>query len=203
MSDNSVRPVGDAPAVKSQPAYAPLAADPSGRRHLLVAEPDGLEAVVRVLDELGPGAAPVEVYWLGSVPEALSKRVAVCVRAFDDFERLRFALAQRLATAGMGLRLYLSGREAFLWQASVPAREAGLLEDEIRREACGSPARRVFCVHCRTISEEVTTNPAACTGCGLLLEVRDHFSRALAAYAGVCVNAEDPSEVPEPVGLFR
>jgi hypothetical protein len=190
------------PAVKSQPVYASLAADLSGRRHLLVAEPEGLEAVLRVLDTLDGGEAPVEVYWLGVLPEALSKRGAACVRAFDGLDRLKFALAQRLATAGMGLRLYLAGRETFLWEAGLPARDAGLREDEIRREACGSRVRRVFCVHCRTITEGVTTSPAACSGCGLWLEVRDHFSRALAAYAGVCINAENPSELPEPKELF-
>lgn len=188
------------PGVKSRPVHAPLAADPAGRNHLLVAEAPGLDAVLRVLDELAGSTIPAEVYWLGDVPNALAGRMAVC--AFDSQAALAKALEDRLALGGMGLRLYLAGREAFVWAASLPARAAGLREDEIQREACGSKARRVFCVHCRHTLEEVTTNPVVCPSCGTLLEVRDHFSRAMAAYIGVIVNAEDPHDVPEPEEQF-
>jgi DNA-directed RNA polymerase subunit RPC12/RpoP len=54
----------------------------------------------------------------------------------------------------------------------------------------------VQCVHCKGITENVTTQPVTCAHCGLLLFVRDHYSRRLAAFQGVCINAEDPSEVP-------
>lgn len=188
------------PAVKSQPVYAPLSADSAARRHLLVAEPPGLDAVLRVVEALAGSGLPVEVYWLGAEPALLAGQVAVHV--FDTLGSLTTALERRLSSAGMGLRLYLAGRESFLWQVNLPAREAGLRDDEIQREACGSKARRVFCVHCRHTLEDVTTNPVICPSCGVLLEVRDHFSRALAAYAGVVVNAEDPLDVPEPVEQF-
>lgn len=188
------------PAVKSQPVYAPLCADLTGRHHLLVAETAGLDAALRVIDGVTLGEVPIEVFWLGAAPERLQCRVAV--HTFDSIAMLTSALASRLSAIGMGLRVYLAGREAFLWQVNMPAIAVGLREDQVQREACGSKARRVFCVHCRHVLGEVTTNPIVCPSCGVVLEVRDHFSRALAAYVGVVANAEDPSDVPEPREQF-
>ena len=59
------------------------------------------------------------------------------------------------------------------------------------------------CVHCKGITENVTTQPATCSHCGLLLLVRDHYSRRIAAFQGVCINAEDPSERPPIEEIFR
>jgi hypothetical protein len=188
------------PSVKSQPVYARLTADPLARQHVLVAESAGLEAVLRVTETLRGSGAPVEIYWLGKEPTEFEGRGTVCV--FKNIAALGEVLAHRLRAAEMGLRLYLAGREAFLWQVNLTAREAGLREDEIQRQACGSRARRVFCVHCRHMVDEVTSNPVPCPSCGVLLEVRDHFSRALAAYIGVVVNAEDPMDAPEPEEQF-
>ena len=189
-----------APKVKSQPVYAPLFADFSARHHVLVAEPVGLEAVLRVIKDAGKIQGLIELYWLGSEPEQLDGRLIVY--AFDSVAELNDALAKRLSAAVMGMRLYLAGREAFLWQVNLPAFAAGLREDEIQREACGSWSRRVYCVHCRHTMEGVVSNPVACPNCGILLEVRDHFSRALAAYIGVVINAEDPLDIPKPEEQF-
>jgi len=42
------------------------------------------------------------------------------------------------------------------------------------------------------------------TGWGRLpLLVRDHYSRRLAAFQGVCINAEDRSEIPPTEEIFR
>ena len=43
----------------------------------------------------------------------------------------------------------------------------------------------------------------ACSHCGLLLLVRDHYSRRIAAFQGVCINAEDQSEVPPMEEMFK
>lgn len=50
--------------------------------------------------------------------------------------------------------------------------------------------------------EGVTTSIVTCTGCGAPLFVRDHFSRRLAAFMGVQVDAEVPGEVPEAEELY-
>lgn len=187
-------------SVKSRPVYKRLCADDAAREHVLVAESLGQEAVLRVVDAVVDKGLPVEVYWFGPVPEWLSARVPV--HAFDSIGLLGEALTKRLSSAAMGLRLYLAGREAFIWQVNLVTIELGLREDEIQREACGSRARRVFCVHCRHLIEDVGTNPTPCPKCDVLLEVRDHFSRALAAYIGVAINAEDLNDRPEPQALF-
>lgn len=188
------------PAVKSQPVYVRLCADDAARQHVLVAEAAGLEAVRRVIDALGVRDVAVEVYWYGPEPDTLSGQARVY--AFDSMSLLNEALAQRLSSASMGLRLYLAGRESFIWQINKVSMELGLRDDEIQLEACGSQARRVFCVHCRHVTKEVRTNPVSCPNCHVLLEVRDHFSRALAAYIGVVVNAEEPEVKPEPEEVF-
>ena len=58
------------------------------------------------------------------------------------------------------------------------------------------------CVHCKLTADAVTTSMYECEGCGNLLFVRDHYSRRLAAFQGVCVNAEDPTERPVAEDLY-
>jgi hypothetical protein len=48
----------------------------------------------------------------------------------------------------------------------------------------------------------VRTNIAQCAGCERWLLVRDHYSRRLAAYMGVMVDAEAPGERPEIREVF-
>ena len=80
---------------------------------------------------------------------------------------------------------------------------AGIPYGAVQTEHRGSLARRMQCVHCKGITEDVTTDPFVCSHCGLNLFVRDHYSRRLAAFQGVCIDAEDPGNVPEPVELYK
>ncbi|MET1046419.1 MAG: dimethylamine monooxygenase subunit DmmA family protein, partial [Hyphomicrobium sp.] len=73
----------------------------------------------------------------------------------------------------------------------------------IRTEHRGSLMRRVQCVHCKGFTENVTTNPVTCAHCGLTLLVRDHYSRRLAAFQGVCIDAEVPGEVPATEAIYQ
>ena len=66
----------------------------------------------------------------------------------------------------------------------------------------GSTLRRVQCVHCKGVTEAVRTDPFVCSHCGLSLYVRDHYSRCLAAFQGVCIDAEEPGNIPQPVEKF-
>jgi predicted RNA-binding Zn-ribbon protein involved in translation (DUF1610 family) len=59
------------------------------------------------------------------------------------------------------------------------------------------------CVHCKGITEDVDVDPFQCAHCGLHLFVRDHYSRRLAAYQGVCIDAEDPGNVPPSKGIYE
>ena len=102
----------------------------------------------------------------------------------------------------MDTAFYVAGPEAFLWRVTGLLRGAGIEQRRIQQEVAGSLARRVYCVHCRTMNENVTTTIYQCDGCGTMLTVRDHFSRPLGAYMGVIVDAETPGDVPEPEALY-
>ena len=101
-----------------------------------------------------------------------------------------------LSDASMDLQIYLAGTEGLIGQALNEAMQAGYDYTAIQTEHRGSVARRMQCVHCKGITEDVTTDPFQCSHCGLNLFVRDHYSRRLAAFQGVCIDAEKPGSVP-------
>ena len=160
-------------SIKSRPVYGPLEPRP-GKAHLMLA------AFGDKLRALNPAQ-----YYEGPSYEA-------------SVQRLRHVLAN----AHQGLQVYLTGTESLMGQAQNEAMQAGIPHTSIQTEHRGSVARRMQCVHCKGITEEVMFDPFQCDHCGLHLFVRDHYSRRLAAYQGVCIDAEDPGNVPEPVELY-
>ena len=110
-------------------------------------------------------------------------------------------LSVRLTQATVGLRLYALGSEAFIWDAYNIAMAAGMDKTEVFTHQAGPFVRRVYCTHCRTMIEDVAVNNIPCPACGAHLFVRDHFSRRLAAFMGVIVDAEVPGEIPEAEAL--
>lgn len=189
--------------IKSRPTYSKIAADPKGRHHLMVVEgaqiPD---------DALAEGSDPgaFETWTIlkkSAVPSALAmEEKAGEVRPFRSRAHLLAALGERLAREKMGLRLYAAGTEPFLWDVFNVAAAAGLSAQETLFAVSGPRARRIYCVHCRQIQEGVTTSIATCTGCGASLFVRDHFSRRLAAFMAVQVDAEVPGDVPAAEEIY-
>ena len=107
-----------------------------------------------------------------------------------------------LGTAKMGLRIYVSGAEGFIGQAMQVALDHGVDFNSIPTEHRGSEARRVQCVHCKGITDNVRTSPYTCSHCGLPLLVRDHYSRRIAAFQGVSIDAEEPGTAPPPEEMF-
>ncbi len=188
--------------IKSRPRYNELDVDPSGRRHLLVSETADFPAAA-----FAPGrsADAFDERWTiaGHSLAIPTPGGAHADHRFRARQHLLIALRRRLARENMGFRLYAMGTEPFVWSVHAVAREHGLGRDEVRLFAFGSEARRLFCNHCRTITEGVTTNIAICSGCGAHLLVRDHFSRRLNAFAGVQVDAEVPGEIPAVEELYR
>jgi predicted RNA-binding Zn-ribbon protein involved in translation (DUF1610 family) len=102
----------------------------------------------------------------------------------------------------MGVRLYCAGTEGFIGQVIQRAESHFINHKSIVTEHCGSLARRIQCIHCKGITENVTTNIAACSHCGLNLLVRDHYSRRLGAFMAVSADAEAPGEVPAIQEIF-
>lgn len=197
--------------IKSKPVYSPLAADVTGRFHLLLGFAEGGGPLLRVLEELEVVAPP------SGAPERFSRtRVLVAATPLEPFLNRGLARAQQFATADellaeyrgllesslMGTRLYIAGPEHFIGRVMQIALEFNLNTDEIRAEAVGTLARRVHCVHCRAGTDAVVTNIVRCAGCARWLFVRDHYSRRFAAYMGVMVDAEAPGELPPVEELY-
>ena len=124
------------------------------------------------------------------------------VRAFSGTAALLEEFRATLARSLMGTRLYVAGPESFIGLVMKIALQFNLNKDEIRAEECGSLARRVYCIHCRATTENVRTNIVRCIECERWLLVRDHYSRRLAAYMGVMVDAEAPGELPPLKEVF-
>jgi dimethylamine monooxygenase subunit C len=200
----------DAPAIKSRPVYAPLEARP-GKRHVIVADCHGAEAVMDMLTKANdrsemlvaahvmycPGPTGVD---LSALLEGLG--AAQFFRA-PTIPALLPRLVRVLSDAHMGTQFYLAGTESLIGQAEREIMGTGFPFASIQKEHRGSTLRRVQCVHCKGVTENVATDPFKCSHCGLNLFVRDHYSRRLAAFQGVNIDAEDPGLVPESVVRFK
>ena len=196
------------PTIKSRPVYGTLAPQP-GKHRLFVADAEGAQAILDLAKAAPDGFfAGAEIVF---IPRTSGDRYTGPLQALKParwYEGPSISAAlprlrQTLATAHMGLRLYLAGTEGLIGQAMQAALEAGIDHSSIQTEHRGSLARRMQCVHCKGITEDVTTQPAPCSHCGLLLLVRDHYSRRIAAFQGVCINAEDQSEIPPMEVMFK
>ena len=197
--------------IRSKPVYAKLQPDLRGRYHLMVGQGVGGEPLLRVLRELQTAApsagAHTRILYVtdptasDSVIEQIRSANVADVRLFEHGGELLAAFQAVLAGSLMGTRLYVAGPESFMGLVMRIALQFNLNKDEIRAEECGTLARRVYCIHCRSASENVRTNVTQCS-CGRWLVVRDHYSRRLAAYMGVMVDAEAPGELPPVKEVF-
>lgn len=197
------------PSIKSRPVYGTLSPKP-GSLHLFVADAEGALAILD-LSKTAPTAFFSRAHFIYVPGAAAARNYGAQLRdlhphAFYEGPSIAAALprlVQTLATARMGIRVYLAGTEGLIGQAMRLALEAGVDHAAIETEHRGSLARRVQCVHCKGITEDVTTQPVTCAHCGLMLLVRDHYSRRIGAFQGVCIDAEEPGVVPETEELFR
>ncbi len=196
--------------IRSKPQYMKLQHDPLSRWNLLIGESDGLVGLINLLSSsstIKPDmttflytGTPVEKAYAHSyfTPERCSK-----VSDFEDKDALLIALSEVLEESFMGTHLYISGSEAFLWKVQHIAHKCGMCESEINLELLGSEARCVYCPHCETMNEGVTTDISECSGCNLSLVNVDHFSREMGAYLGFRVDAENPGIIPERKELYK
>ncbi len=178
---------------KSRPIYEKLRIDPQGRAHLIVTD---LEALPQDTIEANLALSNIEIWVVARIARGIAASPSGS-RAFRSVADLLSHLSFHLAREPVGLRLYAAGTEAFLWDVANTARAAGLGKDEIFLTQAGSLRRRVYCTHCKSMNEDAVANIATCRACGARLFVRDHFSRRLAAFMGVMVDAEVPNEIPE------
>lgn len=197
-------------AIRSKPEYSRLQHNPLSRWNLLIGEGDGLIGLINLLHTSPTikSTTTTFLYTGTDVEKAYAQAYFTAGRCskitrFEDKDALLKGLPEVLKQCFMGTRLYICGSEAFLWKVQQVAKEFGMHESEIDMELFGSSARRVYCPHCETMNEGVTSDIADCTGCGLSLVNIDHFSRNLGAYLGFRVDAENPGEIPESRELYK
>jgi hypothetical protein len=195
--------------IKSRPEYKGLEIDPHAKRHLFVLEGEGALALIeRAGLDGGAFLGRSEILYLPAGSAAQQHDAAlgsICADIFwmaPTLQPLIFRLRVCLDNARMGTRVYISGTEGFIGQIIQVALEFRVDFNSLRTEHRGSLARRVQCVHCKGITEDVTASPYICSHCSLPLLVRDHYSRRLGAFQGVNIDAEEPGTAPAPEELF-
>lgn len=190
-------------SIKSRPVYGTL--EPrDGSAHLMVADAHGAEAILEVATPQMMERAHIIYIPKGEgFEDALRALNPASFYSGPSYSAAASRLHKALTDSKMGLQVYLSGTEGLMGQAQNAAMAAGIPHTAIQTEHRGSVARRMQCVHCKGITEDVETDPFVCSHCGLNLFVRDHYSRRLAAYQGVCIDAEDPGNVPTPKGIYE
>lgn len=198
------------PSITTRPVYGLLEPHP-GSEHLMVADGEGGGALLDLFakaDGQGIDLRPVAhvIYVRAANGTDMGDRLAGLGAArFYRGPSLSAAMPRirkALGDAHMGLQIYLAGTESLIGVVQSEAMKVGYPHDGVHTEHRGSLARRVQCVHCKGITENVTTDPMVCSHCGLHLYVRDHYSRRIAAFQGVNIDAEDPGQVPEMVEKF-
>lgn len=198
-------------SIGSRPVYGTLAARP-GKAHLMIADAQGAEALLDLAQSAPDVMAKAHIIYIPkgalskeegeSYTAQLSALGAAQLHIAPSYPASVSRLRKVLSDAHMGLQIYLAGTEGLMGQAMQEAINAGYPASAIQTEHRGSTARRMQCVHCKGITENVTIDPFVCAHCGLNLFVRDHYSRRLAAFQGVCIDAEDPGLVPKSVELY-
>lgn len=194
------------PSIKSRPIYGELVPK-AGKSQLFIADGEGAGAIIdlakKAQSDFFSGAHIIyipretgEKYL-----KQLEKLAAPQFYIGPSFGAALPRIRRVLSDAHNGLQIYLSGSEGVIGQAMREAIEVGYPHTSIQTEHRGSKARRMQCVHCKGITEEVTTDPFICSHCGLNLFVRDHYSRRIAAFQGVCIDAENPGNVPDAVEI--
>ena len=194
--------------IRSRPVHQGLRPILSARHNLVAVEGAGATSAVRLL-EAAPAGFGARTHLLcadGGRPGPEHDRLRALpierLEVVADADHLLQLLDGLLGGATMGTRLYAAGSEGFVGRVVRLGMEHGIDHRSVLTEHSGSLARRVQCVHCKQFAEHVTVSVFPCAGCGTLLLVRDHWSRRLAAFQGVCVNAEDPTERPAPEELY-
>lgn len=198
------------PGIISRPVYKGLAPDAHARHNLIAVEGEGAQAVLDMAAKVPPeffAHSTILYCATGSAGQGHEDKLkALNPASFWDHPSIAtamFRLRSKLATATMGTRLYASGTEPFIGSVIQEALQAGIDYRSVITEHRGSAKRRVQCVHCKGFTENVTATPFVCAHCGLNLFVRDHYSRRLGAFQGVCVDAEMPGQVPPVEDLYK
>lgn len=187
--------------IRSRPDYQSLAWRGKAQAHVVVARGKGGMGVLQLFQQMYP-REPVHVIYVRDAGEevdyadTLGKVLGEDLHCYETEQEGLYAFYCMLSNCRMGTQFYMAGSESFIWSAVKLAKLHGVQEDDVMKQIVATLARPVYCVHCKGMTPDVTTNIASCGKCGRKLFVRDHFSRVLGAYMGLQVDAEDPGQVP-------
>jgi len=195
------------PSIKSRPVYGVLEPRP-GAFHLIVADGEGAGAVADLAAKAPEMLAKTHILYTAGPNgtddwDRIAALGAAQAQKAASIPTLLFRLARVLLDTPMGAQIYLTGTEGLIGQAERDICALGYPRLDIQTEHRGSTVRRVQCVHCKGITENVRLDPFQCSHCGLHLFVRDHYSRRLAAFQGVNIDAEDKGQIPAAVERFK
>lgn len=174
--------------IKSRPVYVPVSLNFASVFHVFVTEGEGLPEVTALFEACDAEQKQLLVVGDQAFEGDHYQRV--------DADKINGLLTEVLTGAPVATTVYVAGRESFLWDVRKVSRDAGLAGEQVLLFEPVIQKRRLFCTHCHEITEDVSHSPMACSHCGRLLLVRDHFSRLHGAYVGVQINAEDATDIP-------
>ncbi|MCH2339119.1 dimethylamine monooxygenase subunit DmmA family protein [Pseudomonas sp. NPDC047963] len=170
----------------STPVYAEAPSPVPCQQRIMLAQDASHAEVARFVEAMQALQQPVTLVGLtGRAPQAVHQEIV------PDRASLGQRLTALLNDAPLCTRLHVCGDEAFLWHCHALAQAAGLADEQIELIRLGQ-RRHLYCVHCSCLQEIAEEGEATCQGCGVRLLVREHFSRRLGAYMGVCLDACDP-----------
>lgn len=186
--------------IRSKPDYQSLAWRKQALAHVVIAKGGGGMAVLQLFQQMYPRESVTVVYVRDPDEKDYSATLATTLgddlRCYDNDLDGLYAFFRLLSECRMGTQFYMAGSETFIWSAVKMAKLHGVQEDDVMKQVVATLSRPVYCVHCKGVTPDVTTNIASCRKCGRKLFVRDHFSRILGAYMGLQIDAEDPGQVP-------
>ncbi|WP_376870959.1 dimethylamine monooxygenase subunit DmmA family protein [Albirhodobacter sp. R86504] len=191
------------PSISTRPTYADLVSRGSAPA-LILAEGLGAEAILALTASDASVMDQAHLIFIPNETEFGPRLSALRPKQYHvgpSYPAILTRFKKALLDARMGTQLYLAGSEELIGLATAEALSAGLPLDAIQAEHRGAITRRMQCVHCKGVTLGVSTDPFKCSHCGLTLFVRDHFSRRLGAFQGVCVDAEEPGCVPPERGI--
>ena len=181
-----------------------LSLAPAIGQHLFIADATGGRVVSELLLSAGEVSGDVVVFYVQSGDNAAAMVEAtaalpypVSVNSYPTVASFLTHMHGFMSRVRTRVQIYVAGSEALISRAVQIALQYGIHHDSVQTQLTGSLARRVQCVHCKGITEDVKTDIYVCAHCHLNLFVRDHYSRRIGAFQGVCVDAESPGDVPE------
>ncbi len=188
--------------IRSKPLYETLVWRQRATAHCVIAKGEGGLAVLKLFQQMFP-REPIKILFADDVnsskkfADIMSVVVTEGLQICQSEQEITSELEQYLTGCKMGTQFYVAGDEHFMWNVMSVLKPYGVEDVNVNKELCGTLARSVYCVHCKTITNNAHHNIETCSGCGRNLLVRDHFSRRLGAYMGFMIDAEEPGKVPD------